>query len=169
MAGKRYPTRAGTKRLSSWFGFAPTETTLTSGAAIIYSLNAVALALRPFTIVRSHFALQIRSDQAAAIEQQAGAFGICVVSDQATAVGVTAVPTPSSESASDLWFIHQYFNADASDLTDRTKPATRIFVDSKAMRKVDIGQDVIVLVENAVSIGSGFIVNVSGRMLVKVN
>ena len=41
-------------------------------------------------------------------------------------------------------------------------------VDSKAMRKVDIGQD-LVIVGEASGASQGFIMNVGGRMLVKVN
>ena len=83
------------------------EDTLTaSGGTILGSLNATALALRPFTIVRQHYFLMLRSDQAAAAERQFGAFGCVVVSDQAEAVGVTAIPTPITDAGSDLWMLH---------------------------------------------------------------
>ena len=31
-----------------------------------------------------------------------------MVSDQAVAVGVSAIPTPVTELSSDLWFVHQW-------------------------------------------------------------
>ena len=93
------------KRLTSWFQFVPTQVSLTAaGGTIIFSLNAAALALRPFTVVRTRFKYMVISDQAAAIEIQAGAIGMAVVSDQSVAVGVTAVPTPITDMGSDLWF-----------------------------------------------------------------
>ena len=92
------------KRLTSWFQFQPIRVTGAAGGTIMFSLNAAALALRPFTIVRSRFEVGIISDQTAATEDQLGAIGMAVVSDQAVAVGVTAVPTPITDMGSDLWF-----------------------------------------------------------------
>ena len=157
-----------TRRLSTWFQGGPAETTVTTGAVIIGSLNAVALALRPFTIVRTHVELALRSDQSAAIERQQAAYGIAVVSDQAVAVGVTAVPTPVTESASSLWFMHQYIFADESNLTDRTRSQRNMTLDSKAMRKVEVGQDVVFVVEKGAD-GGGFILTDGVRMLLKTN
>ena len=47
----------------------------------------------------------VESDQSAATELFIGNLGLAVVSDQATAVGVTAVPTPATDRGSDLWFL----------------------------------------------------------------
>ncbi len=156
--------------MSVWFGFQHASSTMTStGGTIIFSLNAAALALEPFTIVRSHFEVALRSDQAAAVERQSASFGIAVVSDQAVAIGVTAVPTPFTDMASDLWFVHRNIFGDESSLTDITRPETRISIDSKAMRKVDIGQDIVVVGELASTPGTGQIMRVAGRMLVKTH
>jgi len=157
------------KRLTSWFQFGFVISTMTTvGGTIFFSLNAAALALRPFTVVRSRFELYMRSDQAAAAEQQHASFGIAVVSDQAVAVGVTAVPTPFTDMASDLWFVHQNLFGDESSVVDKTRPGTQVSIDSKAMRKVDIGQDIVVVGEFATG-ADGLILGVAGRMLVKVN
>ncbi len=110
----------------------------------------------------------MKSDQAAAVENQVAGFGFAVVSDQAVAVGVTAVPTPITEMGSDLWFLHQIIMGDESKLTDRTTSATRMSVDSKAMRKVDIGQDLVGVAEHS-GVGGGLIFFAAGRMLVKNN
>ena len=70
------------KRFTSWFEFQPISTTFTgSGGTIIASLNAAALALRPFTIVRSRFLLSVISDQITASENYVGALGMAIVSD----------------------------------------------------------------------------------------
>ncbi len=46
----------GPKRVSTWFQFLPVDTTIASGAAtVFFTLNAAALALRPFTVVRTYF------------------------------------------------------------------------------------------------------------------
>ena len=127
--------------------------------------------MRPFTIVRSRFLIGIETDQVIGSERQIGAVGGAVVSDQAVAVGVTAVPMPITDMASDLWFFHQLayntfrfasgvgFDASASEMYE---------VDSKAMRKVDIGQDIVIVGELSAT-GEGFNLLFGGRMLVKVN
>ena len=67
---------------SLWIFISPANVTLTAvGGTLITSLNASALALRPFTVVRTHLELYMRSDQSAAAEDQSCAFGACVVSD----------------------------------------------------------------------------------------
>ncbi len=138
----RGSARVSQKRLTSWFEFQPVEATLVAvGGTIFFSLNAAALALRPFTVVRSRFLVSIASDQVAASETQVGAVGLAVVSDQANAIGVTAVPTPITDMGSDLWFVHQLLYNEmifGSAIGFQTQ-AQRIYeIDSKAMRKVDI-------------------------------
>jgi len=166
----RGPQRVGAKRLSSWFEFSTGSTTMTAaGGTLIASLNAAGLAMRPFTVVRTHVELALLSDQSGANELQVAAFGFAVVSDQATAVGVTAIPTPLTDLASDLWYLHQIIYADESVVTDRTRPQTRVSVDSKAMRKVDIGQDIVIVAEIDAVTGSGAVLISGGRFLVKVN
>ena len=159
---------ARVRRASTWFQFQPVTTTLVAtGGTIIFSLNAEALALRPFTIVRTRFLLHVRSDQSGAIENQAGALGLAVVSDEATAVGVTAVPTPISELGSDLWFAVMLYMA-AGSAVNEGRVGSGFELDSRAMRKVEVGQDIVVVLEQATP-SSGQIVVTGGRMLVKLH
>ncbi len=161
------------KRLTSWFEFQPNVTGLSAvGGTILFSLNAAALALRPFTIVRTRFLLGMSSDQAAASERQVGGFGMAVVSDQANAIGVTAVPTPISDMGSDLWFVHQLLYNDfvfGTGVGFEDNVLAQYVIDSKAMRKVDIGQDLVVVAEFSSNGSGGFNITAGGRMLVKVN
>ncbi len=157
------------RRETTWFEFSPATVTIGTGTpSLVFSLNIAALLLRPFTIVRSRFEIALRSDQAAGVEIQEGAVGIAVVSDQSVAIGVSAVPTPITDMGSNLWLLHHIVYADESNLTDRTRPSTKLSIDSKAMRKVEVGQDIIVVVEStANSDGSTWVVG--GRMLTKNN
>ncbi len=166
---RRIVTR-GPRRKTLWLQFQHTSTT-NAGAAgtatIIYSLNAAALALWPFTIVRSHWAFYLSSDQAAAAESQSCLWGAAVVSDQAVAIGVTAVPTPNTDLGSSLWFAIKGMNANASNLTDVTNGGQYFELDSKAMRKVDTGQDIVIVEENPST--PGYVLKAVGRILVKTN
>ncbi len=141
-----------------------------STAAIDFSLNAAALALRPFTVVRTRGLLYSRSDQLAATENYGGSWGIAVVSDQSTAVGVTAVPTPITDMGSDLWFAYESVNGQISfsDATGLREIGQWLTLDSKAMRRVDIGQDIVVVRETS-SFHTSWAMVQAFRMLVKLH
>ena len=166
--GSRSRARSA-KRETDWGSIDITSTTLASGAVIIGSLNAAALAMRPFTIVRTYVELYMISDQAGAVETQAAAYGVAVVSEQASAIGVTAVPTPVTDMASDLWFVHQVMFGDSSPgLTDRSLTGAHYQIDSKAMRKVNADEDIVFVLEQG-GIGGGIIVKDGGRFLIKLH
>jgi len=156
------------RRQTVWFEFQPVATTQTTTAqVIIFSLNAAALALRPFTVVRTLFEVHVRSDQAASGEDQVGAVGCAVVSDQAVGVGATAVPGPITELGSDLWFWLKLYMISGSTVNDGIVGKDWL-VESRAMRKVAQGQDIVVVSEIS-SISSGLEMTVGGRMLVKLH
>ena len=157
------------RRESLWFSIEPgLSTQAASGGLITNTSNAALLALRPFTVVRTRMSFFIRSDQAAAAEVQTGAFGMAVVSDQAIAIGVTAVPTPITDIGSDLWFFHQFLLCNESSLTDVAKPGCAIYADSKAMRRVDDDSDIATVLEMS-TITQGITVNSMGRVLIKLH
>ena len=82
-------------------------------------------------------------------------------------MGVTAVPTPSADSGSDLWFAHEYF-AQSGSAVNSGRAGWNYVLDSKAMRRVDQGQDIVVVAE-ITPISDGMIITVGGRMLIKLN
>ena len=158
-------------RETVWFGqSADSSNTITapSTAVLVSSLSAAALALRPFTIVRTRGILNLRSDQAAAAELQGCSYGEAVVSDQASAIGITALPTPTTDSASDLWFVYEWIMGNATDLTDLAVGGVSKEVDSRAMRKVEDGEDLIKVVESA-AVTNGLIIRQFTRNLIKLH
>ena len=66
MARKHFPrtARSSPKRLTDWLFVDFTGTTLVTGgdATLILLLNALALAMRPFTVIRMHLEYMVRSD-----------------------------------------------------------------------------------------------------------
>jgi len=164
--------RAGkSRRESFWVGILGTSTALVSGTPVLFTgFSAAVLALRPFTIVRSRGWLSISTDQAIASEDFAGALAFAVVSDQALAIGVTAVPTPVADIDSDLWFVYEKIGGRVTAVTSTgisgslvTKP-----FDSRAMRKVEDGQDVAILEESETGF-DGAVMQKGGRMLIKLH
>ncbi len=139
----------GRKRDTLWTGALWSENNIaTGGALLLTTLGATLLPLRPFTVVRVRGMLQVNSDQVASTERQLGAYGMAVVSDQAVAIGITAVPTPMTDIDSDLWFLHQLFASFQTVFSAiGAVEYTGVPFDSKAMRKVEDGQDLISVVE----------------------
>ncbi len=133
-------------------------------------LNAAALAFRPFTIVRVISDLFVGSDQVAAIEFPFGAVGVTVVTDEAVAAGAASIPGPYTNSSSD-WLFHEYFAADVRFISGAGTEFNTLrhqHSDQKAMRKVDVGSDMITVVENTSSAdGLAFIWSL--RILIKLN
>ncbi len=134
-------TRGGVKRRETvWLGVTDTETTLTpANPVLINALNAAALALRPFTVVRARGFIYVRSDQIAASESFGAALGVAVVSDEARAIGVTAIPTPITEDSSDLWFTYESIAGFSrfGDATGFGNEGSGRTYDSRAMLKVE--------------------------------
>jgi len=141
-----------------------------STAVLAAALNAAALALRPFTIVRVRGHFHVRSDQTAASETWGCSMGYAVVSDQASAIGVTAVPTPEADRDSDLFFVYEsmigrFAISSAASFVDVGRG---VDFDSKAMRKVEQGQDMVITVETPSVVSSGVITDGS-RILIKLH
>jgi len=159
------------KRETLWAADTTFEVTLAGAptAVLALSLSAATLALRPFTVVRTRGFLHCQSDQAAAPETFGVGLGMAVVSDQAVAIGVTAVPTPVTDKQSDLWYVYESLfgatigNAFVGNMANR---GVQKEIDSKAMRRVEEGQDLIVVVENEIA---GCVVTYTGRFLIKLH
>ncbi len=158
------------RRQSIWFGIPPTASTIAAAdtANIIVSLNAGALALRPFTVVRTRGLLFSRSDQEAASESYGTSLGVAVVSDQAVAIGVTAVPTPIADQGSGLFFVYESTTGRFTVTGAPDQPGVNGPYDSRAMRKVESGQDVVFVLETWTGF-SGTVVNHIARMLIKLH
>ena len=156
------------KRAPVWFGIELNPVAVASNSAVLlFTLNAGALALRPFTVVRTRMKLLYQSDQSAALEEYGGALGIAVVTDRAAAAGIGSVPNPFANIDSDAFFVHDTFYAQSGAAGDSIASTNWISIDSKAMRKVGIDDDIVGTVE-ALSLG-GLEVGIIGRMLVKMH
>jgi len=175
MARRGHRVLRGTvRRMSQWLASADVvaDQALAAGSILFdQSLNATALALRPFTVVRTRGELWVRSDQIAANELPFGALGFCIVSDTATALGVTAIPAPIISEDSDLWFVYQHWLASvrvATAVGFDDQAFTRYSFDSKAQRKVNNDQDIAVMLENA-SAANGVSLVLKFRILIKLH
>ena len=163
----------GARRQSIWLDFPFTSFAIGGGstALALFQLGASGLALSPFTIVRTRITIHQRSDVDAAFEDQILAIGLAVVSAQAVAIGITAMPTPVTDLASDLWFGLGFGMTSVGSHTGAGSAANfgrQWEIDSKAMRKVEDGDQVVMNAETT-SFSDGVTFFVGGRMLVKLH
>jgi len=139
------------RRETLWIGGTAFNQSLaaTTSVALVQVLNAAALALAPFTIVRTRGLIRVNSDQTGATEDYGASFGVAVVSEQASTVGITAVPTPTVDNDSDLWLVYEFVIGQFQNLTSAGvfESGVERIIDSKAMRKVEPGQDVVAVTE----------------------
>jgi len=160
------------RRETMWIAFLQTSTVLSAAATanLTNALNAAALALRPFTVIRTHLEWLVISDQSAATESFTGNLAMAVVSLQASQIGVTAVPTPATDLGSDFFFLHSQWQGrfDFIGTGTANQCLCSRSIDSKAMRKVDDDSDLI-LVQEAGLLGSGLTSSVGGRVLIKLH
>jgi len=101
-------------------------------------------------------------------------FGICIVSENAAAIGVTAIPSPLADIAWDGWFVYETGTLESASGTIGNSENIgmindRRTVDSKAMRKVH-NTDVVVAVLETSELGDGSTMHASfsSRMLSKL-
>jgi len=157
------------KRGNVWIGVDISATVVGAGTKVLLGIyNAAALALRPFTVVRTRLIVHWSTDQFSATEKPVGAMGMIVVSDQATGIGATAVPDPISQSDAPffVWegLVSEFTFATAIGFSVRGGEVT--VVDSKAMRMVGNNEDVAIVGTNTSSVGADIVV--IGRQLVKL-
>ncbi len=146
----RFPAlRQGRRREMVWIPFQPERTAFTSlQTTVLGTLNAAALALRPFTLIRSRGWLRIGSDQGATTEAQFCTYGHIVVKLTATVAGVASLPTPITESGAD-WHVFEMITAGVlvSSATSVLEFGFQRGFDSKAMRKVGDDDDIAIVAE----------------------
>ena len=97
-------------------------------------------------------------------------FGMAIISDQAFAIGETATPGPLADSAWDGWFVHKLFTIAGIVGAGISSSQVRYEIDSKAMRKVPVGNSIVAMFETDNEVGSVTIrANLLTRLLVKLS
>ncbi len=137
-----------------------------AAGAFILDQSLLAPGLVPSTIVRVRGTLWVASDQASASEEPFGALGFSVVSDPARLIGITALPTPITDEGSELFFVYQAFQTFFA--TGQGVVWQRYDFESKAMRKFEDGEAIVVTLENA-SAAFGLEYLLKFRLLLKLH
>jgi len=160
------------RRETLWIGGVVVRTLLASASTAVIQrvLSASGLALRPFTIIRTRGWLHQQTDNNAASENQESVYGQAIVTDQAVAIGVTAVPTPATDSDSDAWFVYEGMATGWAFISATGATMNGLYreFDSKAMRKVEDGFQPIDVVESYAT-SSGLTIGSFSRLLLKLH
>ena len=163
-------------RTKMWIGGGVGQTTVPANTVTLVStLSAGALLLRPFTILRSHLLLHVRSDQITAIETPFGAFGRIIVTDTAAALGITAIPDPSGTNGDpeadwyqwSSWATSFFIDINGTDGIGVMNNGYQYILDSKAMRKVGPDDNAVSVATNDTAVGVNIITQ--GRILIQLH
>ena len=169
MPNRRFQRRGapvGHRRSTNWISlFDDPDNALSvadNGAALLLTRTIVSSVVAPSTIVRIRG--QVGLSGTLPVNSLLG-IGIAVVSDQAAALGITAVSHPITDSEWDgwLWTDSRYIGSGNFNTLNEWP------IDSKAMRKWDDDQSLVVVAENiGINVGGGaIIVSVNARLLIK--
>ena len=150
--GRGFPrVRGGAKRRTDWIG--PAD----QGFVSVASAGATLLSNVQFstssTIVRVRGHIAIRPAVYSADVDIIGAYGIGIVSAEAFTVGITAVPEPFSDGDWGGWFVYETFSMRVEFRSDTgvlagDQSTLSIPIDSKAMRKVESNEALVVVAES---------------------
>jgi len=159
-------------RTKIWIGAGVGGVSVPSNTKVLVStLSVGSLLLRPFTVLRTHQVLLWSTDQIAASEGPVAGFGHIVVTEQAAAIGITAIPDPSGQDGDPEadWFVWQGLqtNFEFSTAAGFRDVGKHYVVDSKAMRKVGPDDDLVSVVSS--NGGFGAILTVAGRRLIQLH
>jgi len=160
------------KRLTDWgFGVDMLDQSISATGKI---LGTTSLTIgQTSTIVRIRGLLHVMITAASGIDEgYLGAAGIALVNTDAFGVGITAIPGPLTDAHWDNWMWHSFFDvrsitATIGDGVNSQSVSQRLIIDSKAMRKWDPAETLVLMVEGVESGTSILRVNGDSRILVK--
>jgi len=119
-------------------------------SVLISSFDASASGLDKATLVRTRGVFTIRPSAFGADLDFQGAIGIAVVSDDAFAIGTTAIPGPFTDSDWGGWFVWRSFcgHLEFQGASGSTLEMIALEIDSKAMRKIGPNETMVVMAES---------------------
>ena len=153
----------------------PSGSIVASGSSTVLFAVGSQSQLDEVTIVRTrgYFHAHLTTTVAGVNEGFDGAVGICVVSENAFNAGVASVPAPLDDIAWDGWLWYHFFDLKAvtstlSDGVNANAVSQRIEIDSKAMRKTNITDVEIAVIQHVESGTASFGAELFTRSLSKI-
>ena len=146
-----FPRTGGQRRQTSW-EVGPSGSAATSATSNnVFPIAAESL-LDKLTIMRTRGSLLVQYTTGDAVsEGHDWAFGMCIVSQNAAGIGVTAIPDPLIDIGWEGWFVYEMGTVKQTTTTldlAEVGAGVRIEIDSKAMRKLRITDNVVAMFSN---------------------
>ena len=158
-------------KLVAWSGNFFDEAALTGTQSVISSMLApTGVGAARQTLLRTRGSLVVLGTPDAAGDSEIVGLGVIVVQQAAAAVGGASVPGPLNDPDAN-WLWHQFVGLNAMGATGETPTSVsaivRVEIDSKAMRKVAIDQELIMIGELATGEFASVIVTGGWRVLMQ--
>ena len=145
---QRGGARGGLRQRTDWARLVNTaDVNVGTGAKVV--LATFLHGQEEATVRRSILELHIQSDQSSQIEDQFGAVGIYIASDQAVATGITALLGPVTDASDDVWLMWRGFVSRGGSSASNETNGQQIHVDSRGQRRLQEGQQAVLMIENA--------------------
>ena len=144
------------RRATDWGAAAePVETAVAGNTKVLLQRLTAATILQeigvPATVVRTRGQLYGRILESVVADTESwGAMGMAIVTEQAAVAGAASLPGPLTESFWDGWFVYVFISVglrfdDATGVVTPTQ--VRVDFDSKAMRKIEDNESLVVMFE----------------------
>jgi len=166
------------RRLTDWIGGTVTTSVRTTvGASTVVAIKSFdtrtsgQTPAAPFTIVRVRGILSVSLLSPTGNDDAQGAYGMCIINGEAFDAGVASMISPYVESFDDRWFYHTFWSVQTELIIAGQASTEKYYdevIDSKSMRKVEHGDVIVSICENANS-GNNVSVFQNDRILVKVH
>ena len=174
--GSRFRTGSGRTRRASTWNEGPLGTNDHSvGTASIVFPTAQQAVVDGLTLVRIRGELMGWLVTATTVSDgfREGAFGMCIVSENAAGIGATAIPDPRVDDTWDGWLLHRYFSLQAANTGPSVSLGPGMFrfeLDGKAMRKFKSTDTLVAVSSVGVEIGAVTArITLNTRMLTKLS
>ncbi len=174
MAPRRagFPNRVRTRRNTDWsFGPDILVQTVSTSTKLLGTTSLTVTEQQTIVRIRGLFHVTLTA-AAAADNGFAGAVGIALVNSDAFAQGINSIPGPVTDAHWDAWMFHSFFDvrsitATIADGVNAVAVEQRVPIDSKAMRKWDPAETLIIMAEFVETGTATARVNADMRMLLK--
>jgi len=146
---RRAVTR-GARRRTHWTEIRSASTALSASTSVLLAVAVVGHEGETLARTRGIFSATLEAYTSAG-DGFLGAFGMAIVSTAAATAGIGSIPTPLTEAGWDGWFVHRYFDIRGTIVAGSAAGANanlvRLDIDSKAMRKANEDESIVMVVE----------------------
>ena len=149
----QFRSRTTSRRRTTWGlgpGLITSQNAVSSSSTFLVGAQTAEATVDGLTIVRIRGMISLSLGLATAAQDGfSGAFGICIVTQNAAGVGVTAMPEPVTDLSWNGWLWHQFFAFQSGVVSSSSNPGPKdmlhIEIDSKAMRKIRVTDNVALI------------------------